>query len=306
MEERDQLHKVARESGAAIDWEHYRWYRNEVKRRLCHAERNYVQKEINDNQNSSTMWKVIRNCIPTKEKSRPVYSRDVTELANEFNEFFTSVGERAAAESERLASVNALPEYKAPSANTIFHLEEFRFRAVTTFEVRKIIVSFPSNRAPGMDKLHMSVIKDALPVILPVLTEHINRSLLTSVLPSAWKESVVIPILKEGDHEVANNYRPVSLLPALSKICERAALNQLTEYTTRQNCLTEHQNGNKKKHSTETLHIFMSDMILEAMDQKQVSVGSVGLVKGFWQHRAWDPFTQTLRTRCVYTGHGMV
>ena len=64
--------------------------------------------------------------------------------------------------------------------------------------------------------------------------------------PPAWKESVVIPILKEGDHEVANNNRPVSLLPALSKICERAALNQLTEYTTRQNCLTERQNGNKK------------------------------------------------------------
>ena len=82
---------------------------------------------------------------------------------------------------------------------------------------------------------------------------------------------MVIPILKEGDHEVANNNRPVSLLPALSKICERAALNQLTEYTTRQNCLTEHQNGYKKKHSTETLHIFMSDMILEAMDRKQVT-----------------------------------
>ena len=195
----------------------------------------------------------------------------MTELANEFNEFFTSVGARAAAESKRLASVNVLPAYKPPSAKTLFQLEEFRFRAVTTFEVHQIILSFPSNRAPGMDKLHMSVIKDALPVILPVLTELINRSLLTSVFPFAWKESVVIPILKEGDHEVANNNRPVSLLPALSKICERAALNQLTECTTHQNSLTEHQNGNKKKHSTETLHIFMSDMILEAMDRKQVA-----------------------------------
>ena len=167
------------------------------------------------------------------------------------------MGARAAAESKSLASVNVLPAYKPPSAKTLFQLEEFRFRAVTTFEVHQIILSFPSNRAPGMDKLHMSVIKDALPVILPVVTELINRLLLTSVFPSAWKESVIIPILKEGDHEVANN--------------------QLTGYTIRQNCLTEHQNGNKKKHSTETLHIFMSDMILEAMDH---SVGSVGLVKG--------------------------
>ena len=271
MDERDQVHRVARVSGAVTDWEHYRWCRNEVKRRLYDAERIHVQKEMNGNQSSSAMWKVIRNCIPSKEKSKPVYSRDMTELANEFNEFFTSVGARAAAESKRLASVNVLPAYKPPSSKNFFQLDEFRFRAVTTFEVHQIILSFPLNRAPGMDKLHMSVIKDALPVILPVLTELINRSLLTSVFPSAWKESVVIPILKEGDHEVANNNRPVSLLPALSKICERAALNQLTEYTTRQNCLTEHQNGNKKKHSTETLHIFMSDMILEAMDRKQVT-----------------------------------
>ena len=117
----------------------------------------------------------------------------------------------------------------------------------------------------------MSVVKDAPPVIPPVLTKLINRSLLTSVFPSAWKESVVLPILKEGDHEVVNNNRPVSLLPALAEICERAAPNQLTENTTSQNCLTEHQNGSKRKHSTETLHMFMSDMILEAMDRKQVT-----------------------------------
>ena len=48
---------------------------------------------MNGNQSSSAMWKVIRNCIPSKKKSRPVYSRDMTELANEFNEFFTSVGQ---------------------------------------------------------------------------------------------------------------------------------------------------------------------------------------------------------------------
>ena len=122
------------------------------------------------------MWKVIRNCILSKEKSRPMYSRDMTKLANEFNEFFTSLGAWATAEPKRAASVNVLPTYKVPPAKTIFQLVEFRFRAVTSFEVYKIIVSFPSQRAPGMDKLHMSVIKDPLPVTLPVLTEPINRS----------------------------------------------------------------------------------------------------------------------------------
>ena len=69
----------------------------------------------------------------------------------------------------------------------------------------------------------MSVIKDALPCIPPVLTDFVNRSLLSSVFPAAWKISEVIPLPKDGDHEIPNNNRPVSLLPAASKICERVA-----------------------------------------------------------------------------------
>ena len=64
--------------------------------------------------------------------------------------------------------------------------DEFRFRAATSFEINRIIQSFPSNKAPGKDKLHMAVVKDALPAILPILTEIINSSLLTSVFPSSW------------------------------------------------------------------------------------------------------------------------
>ena len=117
----------------------------------------------------------------------------------------------------------------------------------------------------------MKVMKDALPVILPVLTELINRSLLTSVFLTSWKESEVAPLLKEGDHDTPNDNLPVSLLPALSEIYERATLNQLTEYMARRNCLTEHQHGNKKQYSTETLNIFTSNMVCEAIDRKQIT-----------------------------------
>ena len=48
--------------------------------------------------------------------------------------------------------------------------------------------SFPSNKTPGRDKVSMAVIKDALPCILPTLTEIVNRSLMSSVFPSRWKE----------------------------------------------------------------------------------------------------------------------
>ena len=273
MAKRDQAHKIARETGALVDWQYYRDCRNDVKTVLREAEKEYVQNEIKKNQSSSERWKVIRNCIPTRERSRPAYSRDMKELATEFNEFFTEVGVRAAEQAKRLASVNGLPtSHQEIPVSFIPEEDEFQFRAATSFEINRIVQSFPSNKAPGKDKLHMAVVKDALPAILPTLTEIINSSLLTSVFPSLWKESEIVPILKDGgDPEVANENRPVSLLPALSKICERVALNQFTEYATRRNCLSGHQSGNKKRHSTETLNILTSDLALEAMDRKQVT-----------------------------------
>ena len=116
----------------------------------------------------------------------------------------------------------------------------------------------------------MSVVKDALPCILPTLTQIVNCSLLTSVFPIAWKKSRVIPFVKEGDHEIPNNNRPVSLLVATSKICECVILNQLTEYMINRKKFTKHQSGNRKLHSTETLNIFITDTIVESIDHKEV------------------------------------
>ena len=81
----------------------------------------------------------------------------------------------------------------------------------------------PSNKSPGPDIVSMNG---------PV-TNIINCSFATSVFPDEWKLAEVIPILKDGDHEVASNNRPLSLLNAVSKICERAVLNEFKSYLMR-------------------------------------------------------------------------
>ena len=115
------------------------------------------------------------------------------------------------------------------------------------------------------------IIKDCLPVILGPLTDIINTSFASSTFPSDWKIAEIIPLLKEGDHEVASNNRPLSFLVATSKVCERIALQQFSSYLHRYGRLNPHQSGNKKHHSTETLNILISDTLLDAMDNKRLS-----------------------------------
>ena len=63
----------------------------------------------------------------------------------------------------------------------------------------------PSDKAPGIDKISIRVIKHSLPAILPSVTSIINESLASNTFPTEWKTAEVIPVLKDGDHEKPNN-----------------------------------------------------------------------------------------------------
>jgi hypothetical protein len=149
--------------------------------------------------------------------------------------------------------------------------ELFYFRPVTSEEVNKVILSMPNNKTPGYDKVPVKVIKNCLPEILDTVTTLINLSFKSNTFPCEWKKSVVIPHLKEGDHEEADNNRPISLLPVLSKIAERLALIQFTEYLVEKQRLTNHQSGNRKLCSNETISLLITDHIFRAMDEKKIT-----------------------------------
>ena len=76
---------------------------------------------------------------------------------------------------------------------------------------------------------------------------------------------------KEDDHELATKNRSWSLLPTVSKVCEKAALAKFSDYLSQHKRLNNHQSGNRLYRSTETLNIFTTDTFLNAMDQKKMS-----------------------------------
>lgn len=88
----------------------------------------------------------------------------------------------------------------------------------------------PSDKAPDNSKITARVLKCCLSSIAPTLTTIINASLISGTFQLIWKTAEVIPILKQGDYQKLHNNRPVSLLPILSKVCERIAVNQFIPY----------------------------------------------------------------------------
>ena len=138
-------------------------------------------------------------------------------------------------------------------------------------QVERIINAMSTNKAPGIGKVPIRVIKDSLPAILPSITSIINASFKLSTFPSCWKIAEVTPILKDGDHEIPSDNRPISLLPVLSKVCERAAHDQLVFYLSTKQRLSTQQCGNKKWNSTETALIQTTDSIPQNIDKKELT-----------------------------------
>ena len=115
------------------------------------------------------------------------------------------------------------------------------------------------------------MLKLAAPIIVLSITKFINPSFSLNVFLSLWKTAKVTPILKSGDHTDVKNYRPISVLPFLSKIAERHVHNALYNFLYENDLIYIRQSGFRSKESTETALIKIIDDLLFNLDNDRVS-----------------------------------
>lgn len=101
-------------------------------------------------------------------------------------------------------------------------LESLFLDSVSEQEVIEICKSLKSGTAVGYDNVSVDLVKQCAQLISSPLTHIINMSIVSGIVPDELKIARVIPLFKSGDRSLFTNYRPVSVLPAFSKIFERA------------------------------------------------------------------------------------
>ena len=125
-----------------------------------------------------------------------------------------------------------------------------------------------SKNSSGKDGISNKLLKSIKGKISKPLTIIINQCLETGIFPDVLKISKVKPLYKKGESCCFNNYRPISLLPTISKIFERVMLSQLYSYFNINNLLSEQQYGFRSQHSTE-----LADYIIKEMDNiKEIKI----------------------------------
>ena len=148
----------------------------------------------------------------------------------------------------------------------------FSVKPVYPEEVDKVIRNLKNSRASGFDNLDTYILKLTRNVIVPSVCHIVNLSIQTKKFPSKWKIAKIIPLYKgKGSKLDPKSYRPVAILPILSKILERLMFKQLVSYMDANNFYNPSHHAYRSFHSTTTAILQMYTTWLEALEQGKLA-----------------------------------
>ena len=147
-----------------------------------------------------------------------------TDIANSFNSFFANIGKNVS-EKIHCNTRNTIDTYLKQNI-----ISSFKFQSVEASDVLKIISDLAPKNSCGVDNISSKLLKRISDIMAAPLAHIINQSLYTGIFPDRLKIARVIPLYKKDDPHLVDNYRPISILPAISKVFERIVFNQLYDY----------------------------------------------------------------------------
>ena len=121
------------------------------------------------------------------------------------------------------------------------------FRLTTSEEICKILKDMDTSKAAGIDNISGIFLKDGAAILATPISQLCNLSITSSSFPKDCKIAKLKPLYKKGRKTDPKNYRPISLLPLISKVLERVIHNQTQQYLIKNNILYNFQSGLSNK-----------------------------------------------------------
>ena len=284
MRERDQLKKRASKTKSPQLWNDFRKLRNKVNGMIKESKKMYVTNGLKT-KDSKEVWNNLRHIVPGKNKNTEICCIKTQEgectdskgIANTLNEYFADVGPSIADKIPEVEMLN-----NNVDENNSSNGEHFTFKGVTDEYVLEYLSSLPDKKATGVDDISSKLLKISAKEVSPIITFLVNKSLHTGIFPNKWKKARVCPIFKGGDNTDPCNYRPISILPVLSKVIERAVFDQLYPFLDSNQMLHESQSGFRPGFSTASALLDITEDWLKSIDNGEyIGIVMLDLRKAF-------------------------
>ena len=181
--------------------------------------------------------------------------------------------------------------------------ENFELVLITEGYLFNILKNVEVTKAAGTDKISGKFLKDGAWILAKPISEWCNLSSTLGSFPDACKIARVKPLFKKGSKTDPSNYRPISLLPLLSKVFERVVLDKAEEFLSLTKILYDYQSVFRKNHSTDTCLSLLNDKILKGFDGLVTGVILIDLQKAsdMINHDHTVKWFQSYLSNCKFT-----
>ncbi|KAK3103380.1 hypothetical protein FSP39_018833 [Pinctada imbricata] len=261
---RDYFHKK-------LDFDNYKIWRNKVTTLIIKAKENYFSKAINENKNTGDIWRNMKQIIPKGSHSIPnklcdgeTEGETKEEMAKIFNQFYANISKQIV--TENISPVSTLELLKNFTKSKLTTANIFEIQPILEEEVHRMLKKLQINKSAGIDNVGPRILKLSADIIAKPITHLLNLSISTSKFPDNFKVAKIIPIYKKGDKTDPGNYRPISLLPTISKLFEKHVTSQVYNFLTENDLLMDSQSGFRKLHSCQTALTRLTEKWIKEID----------------------------------------
>ena len=253
----------------------YNFARNKYFHALqIRKQEHYAQLFKKQQNNMKQTWNTINTLLgKTKQKLdcssiniNNKLNNDAQTIAHHFNNHFANVASKLL--KDLPVTTHNFKEY-LPSTST----NSLYINPTTPQEIKNIISGLKPKTSCGIDEIPTKLLKSTPENILFALSYIFNLSFETGEYINSFKIAKVIPIYKKGSANDVQNYRPISILPVMSKIMEKLMYKRLLSFLNRQHFFYKYQFGFRKNHSTSHATALLAENICKAFEKKQTTIG---------------------------------
>ena len=223
---------------------------------------------------SKKLWRLINEISGKKNDKSDLIEYlkidDVKEynsqnISNTFAKYFAGVG-------KKFASKINLPKRHVHDYLRLLqsHQTSLFLSPTCQQEIKKIVSSLPSKSSSGHDNISNVLLKEIFDQISQVLVEVFNKSMTQGEFPTIMKLAEVVPLYKGKEHYLETNYRPISLLPTISKILEKIIYKRVYSFLQNSGQLYKNQYGFRANHSCEhAIGQVVGTIVWKVLENKQ-------------------------------------
>ena len=284
MTQRDQAREVARLTDNQHDWDHYRKLGNACSKTLKNRKDEFFRNKFQsycDNNDPGGTFRTVRSILGWTTVSQPrmflVAGRLIRkpgELANTLQNFYVSkinnlVGALKKSGQDPLRFLDNALRLWEKSEN----IPTFNVREITLTETIQHISRLGNTKAHGHDGLDGLTLKLAAEDLARPLMFLINLSITTTTFANKWRIAKILQLLKSKDSNKIDpaSYRPVAILPTVSKLVERTVQTQLQNHLEEAQLLNHNGHAYRKNLSTATALLQVVDRLYTATDENLIS-----------------------------------